>query len=173
MIDTSAKLLALRSTISGREFFDRMLRGEIPPPPMIAVLGFRLVEVGDGRVVFAGSVSESLYNGLGVAHGGYAATMLDSAMSCAIATVLPAARVFTTIELKVNFTRPLRSETGEVRCEGTVIHAGARMATSEGRIVDASGKLYAHGTTTCMLIEGSRGSQGSQGSRGSEGSQGS
>jgi uncharacterized protein (TIGR00369 family) len=150
--DTSAMLLALRGTISGREFFDRMLRGDIPQPPMITLLGFRLVEVGDGLVVFAGRVNESLYNGLGVAHGGYAATMLDSAMSCAIATVLPAARVFTTVELKVNFTRPLRVETGEVRCEGRVLHRGSRMATSEGRIVDATGKLYAHGTTTCMLV---------------------
>jgi uncharacterized protein (TIGR00369 family) len=167
--DTSARLLALRNTISGREFFDRMLSGELPAPPMITLLGFRLVDVGEGRVVFAGTVHESLYNGLGVAHGGYAATMLDSAMSCAIATVLPAARVFTTVELKVNFTRPLLAETGEVRCEGSVLHAGSRMATSEGRIVDANGKLYAHGTTTCILIEGSKGSKGSRGSRGSIG----
>jgi len=149
---TSTRLLALRNDISGREFFERMLRGELPPPPMVTLLGLRLVDVGDGRVVFAGTVNETLYNGLGVAHGGYAATMLDSAMSCAIATMLPAGRVFTTVELKVNFTRPLRTETGEVTCEGKVIHAGSRMATSEGRIVDRDGKLYAHGTTTCMVV---------------------
>lgn len=151
--DTSSLLLALRNSIDGREFFDRMLRGELPPPPLVAMLGIRLIEVDRGRVVFAGTATESLYNGLGVAHGGFAATLLDSAMSCSIATTLPAGRVFTTIELSVHFTRPLRAEVGEVRCEGTVVHAGSRMATAEGRIVDAGGKIYAHGTTTCMLVE--------------------
>ena len=154
MSDTSTMLFALRNSISGREFFDRMLRGALPAPPLVTLLGIRLTEVDDGRVVFAGSVTDPLYNGLGVAHGGYAATMLDSAMSCAIATTLPAGRVFTTVELKVNFTRPLRAEVGEITCEGKVIHAGARMATAEGRIVDRDGKLYAHGTTTCMLMAG-------------------
>jgi uncharacterized protein (TIGR00369 family) len=150
--DVSSQLLALRGAISGREFFERMLRGELAPPPMIALLGLRLVEVGDGRVVFAGTASDAHYNGLGVAHGGYAATLLDSAMSCAVATMYPAGRVFTTVELKVNFTRPIRAEVGEVTCAGHVIHSGSRMATAEGRIVDAAGKLYAHGTTTCMLM---------------------
>lgn len=153
MTDTSNLLRDLRDSIDGREFFDRMLRGELPPPPFVAMLGIRLVEVDRGRVVFAGTATEQLYNGLGIAHGGFACTLLDSAMSCAIATTLPAGRVFTTVELSVHFTRPLRAELGEVRCEGRVIHAGNRMATSEGRIVDAAGKIYAHGTTTCMLVE--------------------
>ena len=153
MTETSARLLALRNDISGLEFFERMLRGELPPAPMITLLGLRLVEVGDGRVVFTGTANESMYNGLGVTHGGYAATMLDSAMGCAIATKLPAGRVFTTIELKVNYTRPIRRESGELRCVGLVIHSGSRMSTAEARIVDAAGKIYAHGTTTCMLIQ--------------------
>jgi uncharacterized protein (TIGR00369 family) len=152
MTDTSAMLLALRRDISGRDFFDRMLRGELPPAPMITLLGLKLVDVGDGRVVFTGTANESMYNGLGVTHGGYAATLLDSAMGCAIATKLPAGKVFTTIELGVHYTRPIRRESGELRCEGTVIHSGSRMSTAEARIVDAAGKIYAHGTTTCMLM---------------------
>jgi uncharacterized protein (TIGR00369 family) len=146
-------LLALRNDISGREFFEKMMRGELPPAPMVKLLGLRLVDVGDGRVVFTGTAGESFYNGLGVTHGGYAATMLDSAMGCAIATKLPAGKVFTTIELKVNYTRPIRRESGELTCEGIVIHSGSRMSTAEARIVDAAGKIYAHGTTTCMLLE--------------------
>ncbi|HZB45076.1 MAG TPA: PaaI family thioesterase [Pyrinomonadaceae bacterium] len=85
-------------------------------------------------------------------HGGLAATLLDSALGCAINTAMPAGRVFTTLEMKVNYVRPLTAATGEVRCEARVIHAGGRTATAEGRIVDAGGKLYAHGTTTCMVF---------------------
>ena len=79
--------------------------------------------------------------------------MLDSALGCAINSTMPPGRLFTTLELKINYTRPLRRELGEVRCEAKVVHAGNRTATSEGRIVDAAGKIYAHGTTTCILIE--------------------
>jgi uncharacterized protein (TIGR00369 family) len=104
-------------------------------------------------VVFAGTARESFYNGMGVAHGGWAATLLDSALGCAINTIMPAGRLFTTLELKINYIRPLRAEVGEVRCEAAVIHAGNRTATSEGRIVDRAGKIYAHGTTTCIVVE--------------------
>jgi uncharacterized protein (TIGR00369 family) len=90
---------------------------------------------------------------MGVAHGGFAATLLDSALGCAINTMMPAGRSFTTLELKINYTRPLRRETGEVRCEAKVIHVGSRVGTAEARVVDASGKVYAHGTTTCILVE--------------------
>jgi uncharacterized protein (TIGR00369 family) len=103
--------------------------------------------------VFAGTAAESFYNGWGVAHGGFAATLLDSALGCAINTLTPAGKTFTTLELKVNYTRPLTREAGELRCEARVVHAGSRVATSEGRIVDAKGKIYAHGTTTCIVIE--------------------
>ena len=154
-MSTTPPLLAVRSSISGLEFFRRMMAGELPPPPMVSLLGLRLVEVSEGRVVFAGTAAETFYNGLGVAHGGFAATMLDSALGCAINTVMPAGRLFTTLELKINYTRPLRREVGDVRCEAAVIHAGMRTATSEGRIVDASGKIYAHGTTTCIVIDSS------------------
>jgi uncharacterized protein (TIGR00369 family) len=150
---TDPSLLDVRVAIGGLAFFKQMMAGELPPPPLVALLGFRLVEVESGRVVFAGTPAETFYNGLGVAHGGYAATMLDSALGCAINSTMPPGRLFTTLELKINYTRPLRREVGEVRCEAKVIHAGNRTATSEGRIVDGAGKIYAHGTTTCILIE--------------------
>ena len=158
--------LQLRQSLSGLEYFRSMVAGTIPHPPMVALLGLRIVEADEGRVVFAGTATDQFYNGLGVAHGGFVATLLDSALGCAINTVMPAGRYFTTLELKVNYTRPLRREIGEVRCEARVIHAGNRVATSEARVVDASGRIYAHGTTTCIVVE-EKGSEGSRGSRGS------
>lgn len=142
-----------RGGLRGLDFFRQMVAGTIPPPPMVALLGLRLVEAEEGRVVFAGTATEQFYNGWGVAHGGFAATLLDSALGCAINTLSPAGKTFTTLELNVNYTRPLTREAGELRCEARVVHAGSRVATSEGRIVDANGKIYAHGTTTCIVIE--------------------
>lgn len=149
--------LELRRTLSGLEFFKRMMTGELPPPPLVALLGLRLVEAEPGRVVFTGVATEQFYNGMGVAHGGFAATLLDSALGCAINSMMPPGRSFTTVELKINYTRPLRREVGELRCQASVVHVGSRIATSEGRIVDAAGKVYAHGTTTCILVEPPRG----------------
>lgn len=142
-----------RRDISGLEFFQQMLAGTLKPPAMVSLLGLRLVEVAAGRVVFVGTAHEEFYNGLGVAHGGWAATLLDTALGCAVNSLQPAGRSFTTLELKINYTRPLRREVGEVRCEAVVIHAGNRTAVAEARIVDAAGKIYAHGTTTCILVE--------------------
>ena len=142
-----------RRDMSGLEFFQQMMAGTISPPPMVSLLGLRLVEVSEGRVVFVGTPHEEFYNGLGVAHGGWAATLLDSALGCAVNSLQPPGRSFTTLELKINYTRPLRREVGEVRCEACVIHAGRRTAIAEARVVDAGGKIYAHGTTTCMLVE--------------------
>jgi uncharacterized protein (TIGR00369 family) len=139
--------------MSGLDFFRQMIAGAIPPPPMVALVGLRLVEAEPGRVVFAGTATEQVYNGWDVAHGGFAATLLDSALGCAINTLTPAGKTFTTLELKINYTRPITRAAGELRCEARVIHAGSRVATSEGRIVDANGKIYAHGTTTCIVID--------------------
>jgi uncharacterized protein (TIGR00369 family) len=144
--------LNVRGGLSGLDFFRRMAAGELPPPPMVALLGLRLVEADEGRVVFAGTATERIYNGWGVAHGGFAATLLDSALGCAINTTQRAGRLFTTLELKVNYTRPLTREVGEIRCEARVVHTGSRTATAEARIVDARGQIYAHGTTTCIVI---------------------
>ncbi len=141
-----------RRGLSGLEYMRQLMTGEREPSGMARLMNMRLVEVEEGRAVFAVEPDERHYNGLGIAHGGLAATLLDSALGCAINTVMPAGRVFTTLEMKINYVRPMRRETGEVRCEAEVLHAGGRVATAEGRIVDASGKLYAHGTATCMLF---------------------
>ena len=141
-----------RRTLSGLEYMRQLLTGEREPSGMARLMNLRLVEVEEGRAVFAVEPDERHYNGLGIAHGGLAATLLDSALGCAINTVMPAGRVFTTLEMKINYVRPMRRETGEVRCEAEVLHAGGRVATAEGRIVDAAGKLYAHGTATCRLF---------------------
>ena len=159
MADTTSPfgLFEIRRQLSGLEFFKKMIAGELPPPPLVVLLGLKLVEAEPGRVTFTGVAREEFYNGMGVAHGGFAATLLDSALGCAINTMMPAGRVFTTIDLQIHYTRALRREAGELRCTATVVHVGSRTATSEGRIVDAAGKVYAHGTTTCMLVEPPRG----------------
>jgi uncharacterized protein (TIGR00369 family) len=146
-----------RRGLSGIEYFRKMMAGELPPPAMLELLGIRLVEVDAGRVVFSATADERFYNGTGVAHGGFAATLLDTALGCAINSTMPVGKRFTTLELKVNLTRPLTKEVGPLRCEAKVVHVGGRTATSEGRIVDAKGKLYAHGTTTCIVVEPPRG----------------
>jgi len=146
-----------RRRMSGIEFFTRMLAGEMPPPPMLDLFGIRLAEVEPGRVVFTATCQEEFYNGTGVAHGGFAATLLDTALGCAINSAMEAGRRFTTLELKVNLTRPITKEAGLLRCEARIVHVGGRTATSEGRIVDANGKLYAHGTTTCIIVDAPRG----------------
>ena len=137
---------------TGLEYMRQLLTGEREPSGMARLMNMRLVEVEEGRAVFAVEPDERHYNGLGIAHGGLAATLLDSALGCAINTVMPAGRVFTTLEMKINYVRPMRRETGEVRCEARVLHVGGRVGSAEGRIVDARGKLYAHGTATCMLF---------------------
>ena len=146
-----------RHGLSGIEFFRKLLAGELPPPPMLQLLNIRIVEVDEGRVVFAAEAEERFYNGTGVAHGGFASTLLDTALGCAINSAMPAGRRFTTLELKVNLTRPITKEAGLLRCEAKVVHVGGRTATSEGRILDSRGKLYAHGTTTCIIVDAPRG----------------
>src|SRR5437016_3371763 len=113
-----------RMMMSGLEFFQKMLAGEYQPPPMLQLLGVTLVEVEYGRVVFAATVEERFYNGTGVAHGGFAATLLDTALGCAINTTTPPGKRFTTLELTVNLTRALTIAAGEVRCEGVAVQIG-------------------------------------------------
>ena len=130
-----------------------MRDGEIPPPPIAVLLGMTIVAIEDGRAVFAADPDEYHYNPIGVVHGGLAATLLDSAMGCAVQSTLPAGTTYTTLELKTNFVRPMTRETGRVVCEADVVHAGSRVATAEGRIyAEETGKLIAHGTTTCMVL---------------------
>jgi uncharacterized protein (TIGR00369 family) len=142
----------LGRTMSGLEYLRAIQSGELPPPPIAVLLGIAPVEVEEGRVVFTALPAEYHYNPIGIVHGGLAATLLDSALGCAVHSTLPAGTAYTTLEIKVNFVRPITRETGEVRCEGKIIYQGGRIATAEGTVTDADGKLYAHGTTTCMIF---------------------
>ena len=136
---------------SGLEVLQLAIDGEFPPPPMAMLMDIRLREVGKGRAVFTGTPQEFHYNPLGTVHGGFAATLLDSAMGCAVHSTLDAGDIYTTLEIKVNFMRPLTHETGLVRGIGTVINSTRTTAVADGRIEDASGKLYAYATTTCVI----------------------
>jgi molybdate transport repressor ModE-like protein len=137
---------------SGLEFLRSMVAGKVPQPPMAATLGFRIVEAAEGRAVFEGLPEFRLYNPIGTVHGGFAAALLDSAAGCAIFSTLQKGESWTTLELKLNFVRAMSKDTGPVRAEGTIIHRGRTVATSEGTLKDRAGKLYAHATTTCMIF---------------------
>jgi uncharacterized protein (TIGR00369 family) len=138
--------------LTGLEFLQKIAAGELPPPPIAAQMNFELVELSEGHAVFAVEPKEYHYNPIGVVHGGLAATLLDSAMGCAVHSTLPAGAGYTTLEIKVNFVRPITADTGRVRAEAKLIHVGGRTATAEGRVIDEAGKLYAHGTTTCLIL---------------------
>ena len=140
------------ASMSGREYLIAIVEGRFPPPPIARLMGFRPAQVGEGLAVFECTPGEQHYNPIGLVHGGLACTLLDSAMGCAVHTTLPAGSAYTTLEVKVNLVRPITKDTGLLRCEGRVIHPGKRMATAEGKLLDAAGKLYAHGTTTCMIF---------------------
>lgn len=138
---------------TGLQVLREMFEGTLPPPPIAETMGFRGVAVEQGRAVFEGEPAEYLYNPIGVVHGGYAMTLLDSAMGVAVHSTLGVGDRYTTLEVKTNFVRPITVDTGRVRCEGVVIHRGTTVATAEGRVTAVqTGKLLAHGTTTCLII---------------------
>jgi uncharacterized protein (TIGR00369 family) len=144
---------ALLRELSGLEVMRRIRDGLLPLAAIAQTVGFRLAEVERGHVVFEGAAERFVYNMFGAAHGGWAATLLDSAMGCAVHTTVPRGSGYTTVDLTINYVRPVRVETGPVRAEGRVLHAGRRTATAEGRLVAAAdGKLLAHGLTTCLVF---------------------
>ena len=145
-------LASAATGLSGLEYLHKIVAAELPPPPIGVLMDFRIAEISEGRAVFLVTPAEFHYNPIGVVHGGVAATLLDSAMGCAVHSTLPAGASYTTLEIKVNYVRAMSAETGEVRCEAKTVHVGGRTATAEGRIVDAAGKLYAHATTTCIIF---------------------
>ncbi len=152
---THADALALAGRgleLSGLDYIRAIFAGELPPPPIALLMGFRGVEARPGEAVFEMEPGPQHYNPIGSVHGGVALTLLDSAMSCAVHTLLEPGVRYTTLEVKTNFVRAITAGTGLIRCEGAVVHRGGRVATAEGRIVDASGKLLAHGTTTCLIL---------------------
>jgi uncharacterized protein (TIGR00369 family) len=138
--------------MSGLDYVRGIFDGKITPPPMSLLMGFRGVEAEEGRAVFEGEVGEYLYNPIGVIHGGFAMTILDSALGCSVQTTLVAGDWYTTLETKTNFVRPITLQTGTVRCEARVLSRGRTIATSQAELVDAhTGKLLAHGTSTCLI----------------------
>lgn len=139
--------------LTGLQQMQAMLEGKLPYPHIAHTLDFSLVEIGEGRAVFQGQPQLKHYNPLGSVHGGWYATLLDSALGCAVHTVMPVGRAYTTAELGVNIVRAASLKSGPLRAIGTVLHAGRQLATAEARIVGADGKLYAHATTTCLVFE--------------------
>ncbi len=139
---------------SGLEFMEALQRGEIPAPPIMALLGSRLVSVEEGRAVFALVPDESHYNPIGSVHGGVVSTMLDSAAGCAVQTTLPAGVGYTSLDLSVKFVRGVRVETGEVLATGTVRHRGRRTALAEATLTDTEGRLLATATSSCVVLDG-------------------
>jgi len=138
---------------SGLQIFQALLAGEIPPPPMAVTLDFTLLRIEPGFAVFQGRPGINHYNPMGTVHGGWFATLLDSAMGCAVHSTLPAGKAYTTLELKLNLVRALTDAVPLVRAEGRLVHGGRQVATAEGRLVGPDGKLYAHASTTCLVFD--------------------
>jgi uncharacterized protein (TIGR00369 family) len=147
--------LALRDALAGRsglELMQMMAAGDLPLPPIAQTLGFRLVEAERGRAVFECVPAEYHYNPIGIVHAGLAMTLMDSAMGLAFVTTLDEPAGWTTLEVKANFTRAMTVDTGLVRCTGTIVHPGRRVATTEARVEDSQGRLCAHATSTILVL---------------------
>ena len=139
--------------LSGLQMMQSMLRGEIPFAAIAQTLDFLLIDVGDGTAIFQGTPGRAHFNPMGTVHGGWFATLLDSALGCAVHTRMPPGRGYTTAELGVNLVKALTPKVQRVRAEGRVIHCGRQLATAEARLVGADGTLYAHATTTCLVFD--------------------
>ena len=151
----ASELAERARTMPGLEFLEAIRDGELPSAPIQDLMGFHLVEVEAGKVAFRATPGEQHYNPIGVVHGGFAATLLDSAMGASVHSTLPLGSGYSTLETKFNLVRAITAETGSVLAEGRVVHRGSRVATAEGRIVrESDGKLLAHGTSTCLVLSG-------------------
>ena len=148
--------LARAKGMDGLGFLKAMLRGELPPPPMARLLGFDLAMAEPGGAAFTVEPGEHHYNPMATVHGGLIATLCDSAMGCAVLSTCAEGQLFTTLDLSLSFVKAVTAATGRLRAEATILHRGGRIATAECKVVDAAGKLYAHATTTCMILEGAR-----------------
>lgn len=154
MTDVSYGVVPLETmrSMSGLAFLQAIADGRLPRPPINQTLGFALVAVDKGSATFEGLPGPEHYNPIGSVHGGFAATLLDSCMACAVQSVLEQGFGYTTLEFKISLTRGITSDTGTVRAEGRVLTSGRRVSTAEGRLVDAQGRLLATGTTTCLVL---------------------
>lgn len=138
---------------TGLEILDAMMAGELPYPPMNDTMAMTPIAAAAGKIVFQGVPEQRHCNPFGTVHGGWFSALMDSALGCAVQSVLPAGRMYTTVELHVNIVRAATPATGPLRATATVIHAGNQIATAEVRVEDERGKLYAHGTTTCLVLD--------------------
>jgi uncharacterized protein (TIGR00369 family) len=144
---------ALSLQLSGLDYLKRIMGGQVPPPPVLVLLGMSIVDAGPGWAIFSLDVGEHLYNPIGSVHGGVFCTLLDSAMGCAVHSTLPVGKAYTTLELKVNLVKALTLRTPKVRCEGKVLSSGRRVATASSQILGPDGTLFAHATTTCLIFD--------------------
>jgi uncharacterized protein (TIGR00369 family) len=142
----------LGRTMSGLDYLRAMAAGKLPQPPVAKLLGFGIGSIERGRVTFEADAAEYHYNPIGTVHGGVICTLLDSAMGCAVHSLLEPGHAYTTLELKVNFLRAVTVKTGHLRCTGTIVHSGSRVALADAKLTDDAGTLYAHGTSTCMIF---------------------
>ena len=140
-------------TCSGLELLRGLMDGRHPVPPYAATTQCRLIEIEDGRAVFEAIPDERFFNPLGTIHGGWTCGVLDSAMACAVHSILRAGQGYTTLELKVHLVRAVMPSAGRLICEGRLVHRGGTVATSEAHLRDSDGKLYAHGTETCLIFD--------------------
>jgi uncharacterized protein (TIGR00369 family) len=146
---------AAGAEMAGLDYLRAVIAGKLGRPPISITMNMAPIELGDGRAVFAGEPGEEHYNPIGMVHGGYAATILDSALGCAVHTTLPAGVGYTSLGLEVKYLRPINRDTGRILCEGTVVHRGRRQATAEARLTaEDTGKLLATGTSTLMIFDG-------------------
>jgi uncharacterized protein (TIGR00369 family) len=139
--------------LSGLEFLRELAAGRLPAAPIAITLDFTLSEVAEGRVVFTGTPGEHLYNPIGTVHGGFYATLADSAAGCAIHSTLPKGMAYATLDLSIRLLRPITADTGPIRCVGTVVNRGRRTALAQAEIYDAADRLLAHATSSCLLFE--------------------
>ena len=138
--------------MSGLEFVQGLVDGSLPLNSMARAIGYDIVEASQGRAVVIGNSSEEYLNPEGTVHGGIAATLLDTCMGLAVRSMLEKGYALTTLEFKITFLRPITRETGVLRAEGSLLTCGRSVGAAEGRLTDSSGRLLAHGTTTCMIF---------------------
>jgi len=138
--------------MTGKDILQAVIDGKLPAPSISRTLSFEIVEVGDGYAVFEGETGPHLLNPLGIVHGGWALTLIDSATGCAAHSLLPAGVGYATVETKANFSRPITETTGRVRAEGRVVARGRQIISAEAKVLDSGGRIIAHGTSTLMVL---------------------
>ena len=148
---------AAGSGLSGLEFLRAIRDGTLPAPPIAVLMGFHPVEVAEGHVVFEGTPDESVYNPIGMVHGGYVCTLADTVAACAVHTTLPAGVAYTSIDLNVSYTRRITTESGTLRAVGAIVKPGRRIAFCKAEILDQAGQVVATATSSCLIIPGAEG----------------